>query len=379
MECKFLSNGVTIQYHNFLKPCCVWRADDQWAQEHSIKNVSIVNWHNHRDLVNARNKLAQGEWPNQCQDCQTVEAQGRQDSIRQNGLNAYSNFQIDDLTLEIRPGNVCNFACQTCWPFASTRVETYYKKANLPNPRADLVPNNFKDYDFLLPAAQQLKSIIVLGGEPFYDPKCIEFLHWARDNTHAELLAFTNGSVIDLELISSFDRKFTLVFSLDAVGKAAEYIRVGTDWATVWSNYQKAKSIPNVVPRVNITTSPYNYLYFPDLLDLLMEDWPEVVSFGPTMEEIFCEKIIPLALRPVIIARLEQTIEKLEQATIEQGQKSNAINAVRSIVDNLKNLAYDQGLHQQFINFVDKMDSVKNLALAEYCPEMVRLLTVETC
>jgi hypothetical protein len=110
-----------------------------------------------------------------------------------------------------------------------------------------------------------------------------------------------------------------------------------------------------------------------------MEDWPEVVSFGPTMEEIFCEKIIPLALRPVIIARLEQTIEKLEQATIEQGQKSNAINAVRSIVDNLKNLAYDQGLHQQFINFVDKMDSVKNLALAEYCPEMVRLLTVETC
>jgi len=377
MDCKFLSNGIAIQYHNFVKPCCAWKTDDKWTQEHSIKNVNLVNWHNHKDLIIARKQLDQGIWPKSCQDCQTVESQGRQDSIRLNGKNAYGDFQSNELTLEIRPGNVCNFACQTCWPFASSRVETYYKKANLPNPRSDLTPNNFVDYKFLEPIADRLKSIVVLGGEPFYDPKCLEFLHWAKSNTRAELLAFTNGSVIDLELLSSIDRKVTLVFSLDAVGAAAEYIRFGTDWSTVWTNYQTAKTLPNVTTRINITTSPYNYFYFPDLLELILDEWPEVVSFGTTMEEIFSEQIIPVSLRPKIINKLEQIIIRLKQANIGTDQKANAVNSIVSIVNNLKETKYNQKLHQDFIDFVNKMDTVKNSNFSDYCSEMSELLTVE--
>lgn len=377
MECKFLSNGIALQYHNFLKPCCTWRTDDAWIQEHDIKNINLINWHNHKDLVSARESLAQEIWPKNCQDCQTIESQGRQDSARLGGISAYENYQEGGITLEIRPGNVCNFACQTCWPFASTRVETYYKKANLPNPYADIPQNNFISYEFLNSIADRLRSIIVLGGEPFYDPKCLKFLHWTKDNTSAELLAFTNGSVIDLDLINSMNRKFTLVFSLDAIGVPAEYIRFGTKWKTVWDNYQKVKTIPHVTTRVNITTSPYNYLYFPDLLDLLMDDWPEVVTFGPTMEKIFNEKVVPLGLRPKIINRLENAIGKLKQADIDSDQKSNAVNAVQSIVENLKLTSYDRELHQQFIDFVRKMDSVKNINFVDYCTELTELLTIE--
>jgi hypothetical protein len=377
MECKFLSNGIALQYHNFLKPCCTWRADDAWIQEHNIKKADLIGWHNHKDLVNARESLAQGIWPKNCQDCQTVESQNRQDSIRLGGISAYGHYQEGDITLEIRPGNVCNFACQTCWPFASTRVETYYKKANLPNAYADIPQNNFINYEFLNLIADRLRSINVLGGEPFYDPKCLEFLHWAKNNTSAELLAFTNGSVVDLDLISSINRKFTLVFSLDAISVPAEYIRFGTKWETVWNNYQKVKMVPHVITRVNITTSPYNYLYFPDLLDLLIDDWPEVVSFGCTMEKFFNEKVVPMSLRPKIIDRLEDTIEKLKKANIEAGQKSNAVNAVQSIVENLKSTPYDRELHQQFIDFVRKMDDVKNINFVDYCTEISELLTVE--
>jgi hypothetical protein len=377
MECKFLSNGLVLQYHNFFKPCCTWRADDAWIRDHNINNVNLVNWHDHRDLVDAREQLAKDLWPKNCQDCQTIESQGRQDSIRLNGVSAYGHYQKDDLTLEIRPGNVCNFACQTCWPMASTRVETYYKKANIPDPYAGISQNNFVNYDFLNSIADRLRSIIVLGGEPFYDPKCLEFLHWAKDNTTADLLTFTNGSVINLDLINAIGRKFTLVFSLDAVGTPAEYIRYGTEWSTVWSNYQKAKTVPHVATRVNITTSPYNYFYFPDLLDLLMEDWPEVVSFGSPTEEFFTEKIIPLGLRPRIIDRLCAAVEKLKQADIEQDQKSNAVNAVQSIVENLKSTEYDQKLHQQFVDFVGKMDHAKNINFVDYCGEIAELLTVQ--
>lgn len=39
MDCKFLSNGIAIQYHNFVKPCCVWQDDDAWVDEHQISKV----------------------------------------------------------------------------------------------------------------------------------------------------------------------------------------------------------------------------------------------------------------------------------------------------------------------------------------------------
>jgi sulfatase maturation enzyme AslB (radical SAM superfamily) len=377
MECKFLSNGIDILYHNFLSPCCAWSPDSKWIQDHKIQKVDFVNWHKHKDLVTAREQLAQGQWPSYCRDCETIEGQGRQDSMRLNGASAYSAYGEDDITLEIRPGNVCNFACQTCWPAASTRVETFYKKANIINLEGDRVANNFVDYGFLQPIAHRLKSIIVLGGEPFYDPKCLEFLAWAKDHTTAELLMFTNGSVVDLDLLESFGRKITLVFSMDAVGTPAEYIRFGTDWPVVWANYQKVKTLPNVATRVNVTTSPYNYFYFPDVLELLLEKWPEVVSFGPTMEKIFNEQVVPTSLRPTIISKLERIIPRLEQADIEFGQKCNAVNLVKSIVNNLKELAYDPKLHQEFVDFVTKMDTVKNINLVDHCPEMAGLLTVE--
>lgn len=375
MDCKFLSNGIAIQYHNFIKPCCTWRVNDRWAIDHNLDKVNLVTWHQHADLVAARTQLANGIWPTNCQDCETVESQGRQDSVRLGGESAYSKFNEEELTLEIRPGSVCNFACQTCWAPASSRVEQYYKQAGVFNQYANLVKHTFNDYDFLLPIAKRLKTIIVLGGEPFYDPGCLKFLQWTVDNTSAELLTFTNGSVLNIELLKSFNRKITLVFSMDAIGTPAEYIRFGTDWPTVLANFNLARQLPNVEVRVNITTSVYNFYYFTDLLDMLMLDWPAVVTFGLAMEDIYSEKVIPLDQRGEIILKLESCVQRLQTAIIESGQKSNTINAVNSIINNLKTMPYDVEIHNKFKEFVGKMDGVKKIKLAEYCPENANLLS----
>jgi sulfatase maturation enzyme AslB (radical SAM superfamily) len=374
MECKFITNGMVIQYHNFLKPCCTWQADSAWATEHSIDKVDVINWHKHPDLIKAKEQLSNGHWPKYCADCRTIEEKGRQDSIRLNGISAYSHYNEQDLTLEIRPGSVCNFACQTCWAPASTRVAQYYKQAGIDDPFKQYQPNKFDSYDFLLPVAKTLRSIVVLGGEPFYDPKCLEFFEWAKTNTTAELLLFTNGSVVNFDLLKSLGRPVTLVFSLDAIGKPAEYIRFGTNWSEVWANYQTVQTIPYVKVRVNITTSPYNLFYFPDLIDLLIKNWPEVVSFGPAMEPHFSDSVIPLSIRPMIITRLEQCIETLVGADIEKDQKSNAINAVTAAVNNLKTIPFNVKLHQQFVEFVGKMDQVKKVNLADFCPEMKSII-----
>jgi molybdenum cofactor biosynthesis enzyme MoaA len=374
MECKFLTNGMAIQYYNFVKPCCIWKADDTWIQEHRLDRVDLVNWHNHKDLATAREQLAQGVWPKNCEDCEIIESNGRQDSVRLGGESAYHHFSEDELTLEIRPGSICNFACQTCWPFASTRVEQFYKQAGITHPSFNLKKNKFSSYDFLLPVARKLKTIIILGGEPFFDPDCLAFLDWVQANTSAELLTFTNGSKLDVDRLKSLNRKITLVFSLDAVGRAAEYIRFGTEWDTVYNNFNLAKKLPNVEVRINITTSAYNFYYFTELLDLFVDNWPDLITFGPAMEDIFSEQVVPYSLRAKIISRLEACAQRLEEASIESGQKSNAVNAVNSICAKLKSQNYNVDKHNEFKQYVAKMDRVKHVSFLDYCPEVAELL-----
>lgn len=375
MECKFLSNGIALQYHNFLKPCCAWQADEQWVTNHNIQSVDIINWHRHPDLVSARKQLADGNWPKSCQNCQMIESQGRGDSVRLNGASAYSHYLDSDITLEIRPGNVCNFACQTCWTPASTRVMEFYRRAELDDPYKNYVKNDLIDFNLLMPIKDRLKNIIVLGGEPFYDPKCLEFWQWAIENTSADLLVFTNGSVLKPHLFPNTGRNYTLVFSLDAVGKPAEYIRYGTNWPKVLEHFKYVQQeLQHVELRVNITTSVYNFLYFPDVIDLLLDHWPNVVSFGVAGEEQFIEEVIPLPLRQRFIDRLTKCANILHCANIELGQKQNAVNAVTSIISNLKNKPYEPTLHAKFVDYVRKMDQVKAISFAEHCPELADLL-----
>jgi organic radical activating enzyme len=373
MDCKFLTNGINFKYFDFVIPCCEWKHDEKWVKEHNINKVNIITWHQHPDLVNARKELSQGIWPKYCSLCQNHENQNRQDSLRYNGLSAYQHYSESDITLEIRPGNVCNFACQTCWPAASTRVATFYKQSNIPDSHQDLEKNLINDFSMLLPITNRLKSIVLLGGEPFYDPNCLNFLNWCTENTSAEILVFTNGSVLDLDLLKKF-KKITLVFSLDAVGKAAEYIRFGTIWDTVLKNFNTVKSLPNVTVRVNITTSVYNFYYFSDVIEMLLHDWPEVVSFGVANKDIFREKVIPLNLRKVIIDRLQQCCINIIKSNIESNQKANALKAIKSIINNLINNEYDPKLHEEFKLFVNKMDQVKKIKLQDYCQEISSLL-----
>jgi hypothetical protein len=158
------------------------------------------------------------------------------------------------------------------------------------------------------------------------------------------------------------------------VGRPAEYVRLGTVWSDVWSNYCAVKSLPNVQARVNITCSVYNYWHLLDLLDLLCEDWPSVVTFGQPREDWYKESVIPAGLRPGLIERLTQTLVKISATNIESGQKHNALNAVKSIITNLNQLDFDVENHRIFCDFVQRMDGVKKLNAVDYCDFLSRIL-----
>lgn len=373
MECKFIKHGIALSYDQLLKPCCEWRISDQWRRQHHLNQVDIVNWHRHSDMIRAKQQLESDQWPDSCSHCERIEGQGRVDSIRGNGNNAYADYANDDITLEIRPGNTCNFACQTCWPAASSRVAQYYDRAGLVDIET-VDSNRLDNFDFLIPVAHRIRDVVVLGGEPFYDKSCRKFLSWAQEHLTANLTLFTNGSMIDYEFLNNYQGKLKIVFSIDAVGRPAEYVRFGTVWNDVFNNYNFVRKMPHVETRVNITCSVFNYTYIQDVINLLCKDWPSVVSFGRPLSAHMTESVIPLSLRQEVIKSLKHAVDQVQFANIEDGQKYNAINALNYHINNLQNLPWNLTEFQNLKCFVSDLDRVKNISVDNYCNFLSQLL-----
>ena len=94
----------------------------------------------------------------------------------------------------------------------------------------------------------------------------------------------------------------------------------------------------------------------------------------PTGQEYLLEGTIPVELRGEIIDSLHRAIHLVEDADIESGQKSNAVNALTKIATELQVQAWNQTSHQQWCNFVGKMDRVKGLAAGDYCSILDKIL-----
>lgn len=372
MNCKFLDHGLAIGYDSVVRPCCAWTGNKTWNTKNHLSQVSLDSWHQTHSVIAIKNQLSQGHWPKECTVCEQAELENR-GSIRGDGESAYAEFNSDDITLEIRPGSVCNFACQTCWPEASSRVAQYYHQAGITDIKS-INTNAVKQFDFLEPIAHRIRDLIVLGGEPFYDKDCLQFLQWAKHKLTARIIMFTNGSAVDWGWIDSYPGKIILVFSIDAVGRAAEYIRFGTDWVVVEQNLQKARAHPKVELRVNITPTAYNFSYINDVIDLLTPSWPAVVSFGVPNELHLKESVIPINHRDKIIIKLQKSVDSIQQAEIESGQKSHATNALTSLIINLQTHPWDQESFVKFKNFVASMDQVKKIQISDYCSDVADML-----
>ena len=379
MECKFVTNGLAIDYHGTVKPCCAFAVDSNFRRQNHVSCTDLTTWFDRPDILELRDQLAKGNWPQVCRKCQMQESTGRGDSMRLNGISAYGDFGPDDITLEIRGGTTCNLACQTCWPDASSRVVHFYRKAGL---EAIEPPDLDWNYDALLPIKHRIRNIVLLGGEPFYDKRCLRFLSWLQQHDiKANLVIFTNGTVIDHDFVRGYAGPITLTFSMDAMGLPAHYIRYGCDWSTVQKNFEACRKLPGLDLRVNITTSPYNYIYLEPLVTWLSQDWPDLVTFGIaglTDETWFMtEDIIPFHKRGHMIESLGNLLTVLDSSRIPDMQKHNAVNAIKSIQHNLKTLPFDAGKYQHFKRFVADMDRVKKMQIRDYCPEVADYFEIQ--
>ena len=65
---------------------------------------------------------------------------------------------------------------------------------------------------------------------------------------------------------------------------------------------------------------------------------------------------------------------KLRDANIESGQKSNAINAIHSIIANLQVHVFSPENYVALKDFIYSMDRVKGIRIDNHCPYVVEFL-----
>ena len=179
---------------------------------------------------------------------------------------------------DIRFSNLCNLSCRSCGHIFSS--SWYQDQAKLAGGRwAD--QNAVLNYagrtetdmwEQLIPHLDYVEQIYFAGGEPLMMKEHYNILDELerRGRFDVRLIYNTNFTHTRLKDREVFDywRKFKSVAvgaSLDAMGLRAEYIRKGTDWATVERNREQMLAIcPNVDFYISPTLSIMNALHLPD-------------------------------------------------------------------------------------------------------------------
>jgi MoaA/NifB/PqqE/SkfB family radical SAM enzyme len=181
------------------------------------------------------------------------------------------------VSLDVRFSNVCNFACRTCGPFASTAWAKYAPTAGgrLLRPRR----SSSSLLEELAPLLGCLEHAYFSGGEPLLTEEHYRLLEMllGRGRADVHLSYSTNYSVFEfrhwnvLELWRSFPR-VDVSASLDGSHERGEYLRKGQRWSQVVENRRRQREqCPHVVFSVSSTLCALNALHLPDLHEELIE------------------------------------------------------------------------------------------------------------
>jgi hypothetical protein len=78
-------------------------------------------------------------------------------------------------------------------------------------------------------------------------------------------------------------------------------------------------------------------------------------------------------MRDTVTQSLQRAVDLLNTAEIPTDQKSNAVNAVSSIICNLDSVPFDVEQNQYLRKFIAQMDRVKQIRAGDYCDFLGRL------
>ena len=272
--------AITGEY----RACChVEFLDDESTILGNHKQTLDEVW-NGESYRNIRQRFLKGDIPDGCKKvCYDREVHGDSISNRQQVNKRFKKkAYLQDLTnddvslpnkpsyLDLRFGNLCNFKCRMCGPYAST---SWYKDSEDPSwsKTIDYFTDNedfWKDVPQYIP---NLKEIYFAGGEPFVQEGHYKMLTLLIDSGYAKNIHVSYNTNLSYSKFKKYDliqlwanfKKVSIWPSIEGYGSRVEYARKGLSWP----KFEKhAIMFKDNITTISAVISIYSITSMPDLI-----------------------------------------------------------------------------------------------------------------
>lgn len=365
---------LTVTPQGEIKPCCVNKDSIGHINDQSLKEVFQG-----KEMEKLRAQFIRGERPSSCNRCWQIEEHGgissRQTLIKSYKIDFLDQW-IDDpqiRSLDLKPGNTCNFKCRICRPSSSSSIaaemltqtsdrDELFKIKNLIQ-LSKWIDNKERDFtQELIDLCPDLINIDFFGGEPFLLkslPRILDSIIQSGHADHIRLHFNTNASVFPDNLLERFS-KFQHVdigLSIDDIEQRFEYQR-GSKWPIIENNINRYLNIPrnrfslSIYPVINVQ----NVLYLDQLIEWC--DNKKIMIFAE-----YLESPSYLSISNLTSAARDLVLDKF---------KNNQHPLITSIKNKLNQSSTSNG--KEFIKMMTDLDRVRKQNFAEHHYEIAKAM-----
>lgn len=341
--------------------------------------IELKNWKTDpkfdtiRDSMLAGNKL-----PNNCGFCYKYE-QKNIESYREfetlewiAKLNLQSAEQLKDIEhpyyYEIRINNKCNLMCRSCKPEHSSSIQKEYTKHGIIFPYAQqFAYGNLSAID--INTLSEKVRVYLTGGDPATQVEVYDWMEAciSQGRTDFDFTLGTSAAKLNKRFLKLTEKFTNMNFSIsiDGYDKVNDYWRWGSDWHTVIANTKILEAQGHTIS-INCVPGIYNVTNLHLLLEFLDQEFPR------------CGLYLQLNHLPMQSAFNHPDADAVMKS-MDACKKTNAYHRDGKSVKTLINSVYDYyannptvdlNLLKQFFEYNDKLDSVRNVQLKDYIPEL---------
>jgi sulfatase maturation enzyme AslB (radical SAM superfamily) len=368
---KFFNNK-----HNI---CCY----GQQTQSDNPTQNSIESFNSVR-INSVRTKMLAGDRPEECSSCYKFEDQGghsprmfetpawlnllgARQSLEHNIEKFKANEIVTPTSYDLRYSNTCTLKCRMCNSGSSTSINQEYKKLQSQWPRKFwTTPNSRTDHEILL--NEDLQKIYLAGGEPLVEPLNLDLLRRVADvNPAVNLVINTSLNRLTDDWLAVLNRFTNLTFtiSLDGIGTVNDYIRHGSDFATVMQNIERVRSCGHEL-LFSSCISLYNIFDVSNIVNYVANRFPEAadshgINIVNDVEELFVENVPP-ELRSALI-------EELKNLSTSIG--NTPCIGVQNLILILEQDNFNPNKFENFIKYTTILDEHRGESIVQIQPKFV--------
>jgi len=366
-----------------LKLCCAIFKNDHIkttdGKDYKINKDELDTVLNSDYMKSVRKKMGKGKFVSECVGCYNLENSGiestrqpamkdylndnghfvwMRDNLIDNIINTSDDGTLDGklLSLELRLGNHCNLKCMMCWGYSSSKVNSerlvllekedipYWLSESWQDEKLAAKENMlwYEDEQFLdnfKKVAPNLQRLYVTGGEPTINKVLEDMIQILVEvgNDDCYVSWTTNLTTWKPKLYENliFFKRAEIQVSIDGFRESNEYIRAGSDWNDIETNFKRLISLPE-----NVKVQVYSVFQFMNIFELSKLiywlknlEYERPVHFWPIILEQ------PLYMRTTVVPESlrDDAIEKyFDVLRISNRYLPNINQGIKRIIQTLK-------------------------------------------